>query len=101
MSEIRTAMVDALPPIHANKFSREAFDELAGRVQGQIDYVTANCKLPEEADRQLHIVLEQILDGIAVMKADKERAEGAVKIVQALELYGTHFSHTGWKPLKH
>jgi hypothetical protein len=101
MSEIRTAMSDALPPIHANKFSGEAFGELAGRVQGQIDYVTANCKLPEEADHQLHIVLEQILDGIAVMKADKGRAGGAVKIVQALELYGKHFNHTGWKPLKH
>lgn len=101
MSEIRTAMVDALPAIHANKFSRGSFDELAGRVQGQIDYVTENCKLPEEADHQLHVVLEQILDGIAVMKADKGRAEGAVKIVQALELYGTHFNHAGWKPLKH
>jgi len=60
-----------------------------------------SCKLPEQADHQLHIVLEQILDGIAVMKADQGRDEGVVKIVQALELYGTHFNHTGWKPLKH
>ena len=101
MGEIRTAMSEALAPIQANKFSREAFDKLAGRVQGQIDYVTANCKLPEEADHQLHVVLEQILDGIAVMKADKGRADGAVKIVQALELYGSHFNHAGWKPLKY
>jgi hypothetical protein len=101
MGEIRTAMSDALAPIHAKKFSRGAFDRLAGRVQGQIDYVTANCKLPEEADHQLHVVLEQILDGIAVMKADKGRADGAVKIVQALELYGSHFNHAGWKPLKY
>lgn len=101
MGEIRTAMSEALAPIHADKFSREAFDKLAGRVQGQIDYVTTNCKLPEEADHQLHVVLEQILDGIAIMKADKGRADGAVKIVQALELYGSHFSHAGWKPLKH
>jgi hypothetical protein len=101
MGEIRTAMADALPLIHVKKFSRGAFDELAGRVQGQIDYVTANCKLPEEADHQLHLVLEQILDGSAVMKADKGRAEGAVKIVQALELYGTNFNHAGWKPVKH
>ena len=35
------------------------------------------------------------------MKADKGRAEGAVKIVQALELYGTNFNHAGWKPVKH
>lgn len=101
MGEIRTAMADALPAIHADKFSRAAFEQLAGRVQGQIDYVTANCKLPEEADHQLHVVLEQILDGIAVMKADTGRAQGAVKIVQALDQYGAHFNHAGWRPLKH
>ena len=101
MGDIRTAMADALPPIHADKFSPEAFEQLAGRVQGQIDYVTANCKLPEAADHQLHVVLEQILDGIAGMKADKKRTDGAVTIVQALDLYAAHFNHAGWKPLKH
>jgi hypothetical protein len=101
MGEIRNAMADALTPIHRNKFSSGDFGKLAARVQGQIDYVTANCKLPEEADHQLHIVLEQILDGIAVMKADKGRDKGAVKIVQALDQYGAHFNHAGWKPLKH
>ncbi|WP_249779747.1 hypothetical protein [Bradyrhizobium sediminis] len=101
MSEIRTAMADALAPIHRNKFSSEDFEQLAGRVQGQIDYVTANCKLPEAADHQLHVVLEQILDGIAIMKADKGRDQGAVKIVQALDQYGAHFNHAGWKKLTH
>lgn len=101
MGDIRTAMADALPPIHRNKFSSEDFGKLAARVQGQIDYVTANCKLPEAADQQLHVVLEQILDGIAVMKANKGRDQGAVKIVQALDLYGTHFDHAGWQKLKH
>lgn len=101
MGEIRNAMADALPAIHRDKFSGGEFEKLAGRVQGQIDYVTANCKLPEAADHQLHVVLEQILDGIAAMKADKGRDQGAVKIVQALDLYGAHFNHAGWKKLKH
>ena len=99
MGEIRTAISEALGPIHANKFSPGAFAKLAERVQGQIDYVTTNCKLSEEADHQLHVVLEQILDGVAVMKADKGRADGAVKIAQALDLYGSHFNDAGWKPL--
>jgi hypothetical protein len=101
MGEIRVAMVDALDPIHSNQFSGREFEQLAARVQVQVDYVTANCQLPEEADHQLHVVLEQILDGIAIMKADTGRAQGAVKIVQALELYGTHFDHAGWQPLEH
>lgn len=100
MGDIRTAVSEALGPIHANKFSRGAFNKLAERVQGQIDYVTANCKLPEDADHQLHVVLEQILDGVAAMKADKGRTDGALKIAQALDLYGSHFNHAGWKPLK-
>ena len=60
---------------------------------------TASC--PRRPTTSFDIVLEQILDGIAVMKADRGRAEGAVKVVQALELYGTYFNHTGWKPPKH
>ena len=99
MVDMRTAISEALGPIHANKFSRGAFEKLAERMQGQIDYVTANCKLPEEADHQLHVVLEQILDGVAAMKADKGHADGALKIAQALDLYGSHFNHAGWKPL--
>jgi hypothetical protein len=101
MGEIRVAMVDALDPIHHNQFSGEEFVRLAARVQAQVDYVTANCQLPEEADHQLHVVLEQILDGIAVMNGNTGRAQGAVKIVKALELYGTHFDHAGWQPLEH
>ena len=63
MGEIRIAMSDALTPIHRNEFSAGAYEALAARVQAQVDYVIANCRLPEEADQQLHIVLEQILDG--------------------------------------
>ena len=41
------------------------------------------------------------IDNIAALKADKGRDQGAVKIVQALDLYGAHFNHAGWKKLKH
>ena len=46
MGEIRNAMADALPAIHRDKFSSGEFEKLAGRVQGQIDYVTANSAPP-------------------------------------------------------
>lgn len=65
------------------------------RVQAQVDYVVANCQLPE------HVVLEQMLDGLAAMKTETGRAQGAAKIVQALELYGAYFDHAGWQPLPH
>jgi len=101
MGEIRVAIAGALPRIHSNEFPRGEFEQLAAKVQAQVDYVTANCQLPEEADQQLHVVLEQVLDGIAAMKADTGQTQGAVQIVRALELYGTHFDHAGWQPLAH
>ena len=101
MGEIRQAMAKSLAPIHENTFSAANYDALAASVQTQIDYVVANCKLPEEADQQLHLVLEQILDGIAEMKAASHRDQGAIKIVKALDTYGKYFDHAGWKPLAH
>lgn len=101
MSEIRAAMAQSLPPIHKNAFTPAQYDALAGRIQTQIDYVVGNCKLPEEADQQLHVVLEQIIDGVGAMKAATNRDKGAVKIVQALAQYGKYFDHAGWQPLQH
>ncbi len=99
MNEIRAAMTEALTPIHENVFTRAQYDALADRTQAQIDYVVSNCKLPEAADHQLHIVLEQIIDGVAGMKAATGRDQGAAKIVRALAQYGDHFDHAGWRPV--
>jgi hypothetical protein len=99
MNEIRAAMTDALTPIHENVFTPAQYDALAARTQAQIDYVVSNCKLPEAADQQLHIVLEQIIDGVAEMKATTGRDQGAAKIVQALGQYGDYFNHAGWRPV--
>jgi hypothetical protein len=99
MSEIRAAIAEALTPIHENVFTPAQYDALAARTQAQVDYVVSNCKLPEDADKQLHIVIEQIIDGVAEMKAATGRDQGAVKVVRALAQYGDYFSHPGWRPV--
>ena len=99
MNEIRVAMTEALTPIHENAFTPAQYDALAARTQAQIDYVVSNCKLPEAADQQLHIVLEQIIDGVAGMKAATGRDHGAAKIVHGLAQYGDYFNHAGWRPV--
>ena len=101
MSEIRLAMAQSLTPIHNNALTPAQYDALAKRIQAQIDYVVGNCKLPEQADQQLHLVLEQIIDGAADMKAATGRDRGAVRVVQALGQYGRYFDHPGWQPLGH
>jgi hypothetical protein len=99
MGEIRSAIAESLPPIHQNAFTPVQYDTLAAHIQAQIDYVVGNCKLPEEEDKQLHLVLEQIIDGVAEMKAPTGRDQGAVKIVRALAQYSEYFDHAGWRPL--
>ncbi|KQT10542.1 MULTISPECIES: hypothetical protein [Bradyrhizobium] len=101
MSEIRVAMTQSLMSIHNNAFTPAQYEALAERIQKQIDYVVGNCKLPEQADQQLHLVLEQIIDGATDMKAATGRDQGAVKIVRALAQYGEHFDHAGWQPVEH
>jgi hypothetical protein len=61
--------------------------------------VVGNCKLPEVADQQLHIVLEQMIDGVAEMKDATGRDQGAAKIVRPLAQYGDYFDHAGWRPV--
>jgi hypothetical protein len=99
MSKIRSASAAALPAIHNNTFTPAQYGALAADIQAQVDDVVANCKLSEEADQQLHLVLEQIIDGVAGMKVATGRDQGAAKIVRALALYGEYFDHAGWRRL--
>lgn len=91
MSEIRSAMEKSLGRIHAGNFTTADYAALADRLQQQVDYVTSNCKLPEEADAQLHIVLAEILEGMDAMKDGPNRIQGALRAIGALKAYGLHF----------
>jgi hypothetical protein len=99
MTRIRAALDASLPLIHTGRFSAAEFSALADKVQEQVDYVVANCKLPEEADLQLHVALTQVLDGINAMRGPSGQEQGIVAIVRALNAYGDHFDHPEWKPL--
>ncbi len=101
MSRIHAALDAALPMIHAGRYGAAEFSALGDQVQEQVDYIVANCKLPEEADLQLHMALAQVLDGVNAMKEKGAQEQGAVAIVQALNAYGDHFDHPEWKPLGH
>jgi hypothetical protein len=100
MGDIRSAMERSLERIHAGTFTSAEYIALADRLQQQVDYVTANCKLPEDADAQLHIVLAEILEGMVAMKDGSNRMQGALRTVLALEAYGRHFDHPNWTPVR-
>ena len=100
--EIRNAIAANKDAIHAGKLTNAAYDALAAKIDAQVSYIVANCKLPADADAQLHLVLAQVMQGTSAMKGKEKamsRRAGVEAIAQALDAYGKHFDHPGWKKL--
>lgn len=100
MDSMRREMSRSLHDIHEGKLDAAGYDALAKKLEGEMARIVANCKLAPDADAQLHVVLAQVSDGMDAMKAGTRREDGAVKVVEALNAYGRHFSHPGWKPIR-
>jgi len=104
MTNIRNAVDESLPAIHAGKFSAAEYDALAAKVSGEVSYMVGNCKLQPAADAQLHLIIAHMLEGVAAMEGkqgDDGRQRGAVDVVGALNDYNMYFDHPGWVPVKH
>jgi hypothetical protein len=103
-TEIRDAIAKEKGAIDAGKLGDAGYDALANKIDAQVGYIVTNCKLPPEADAQLHLVLAEIMHGSSAMKGQEKgvaRQTGAKKIVVALDAYSRHFDHPGWKGLAH
>lgn len=100
MNAIRASISPLVPAIHGKTLPADEYKRLATDIQGQVDFMVANCKLSPEADEQFHVVLAQILDGVSAMDAGLDPEAGAVRIVAALNGYGEYFAHPGWQRLE-
>jgi hypothetical protein len=96
MSDIRAAMAIAFPQIHVGQFTSAQYGALAARIQERVEHVVGNCRLPDEADAQLHVVLAEIVAGTEAMRSGSDRMGGAMRVIQAIEAYGRHFDHPDW-----
>ncbi|MBF0272494.1 MAG: hypothetical protein HQL98_10565 [Magnetococcales bacterium] len=101
MESIQRDIREALPRIRSGSLSTRQYGVLAKKMHQHVHFITKNCKLAPEADTQLHKVLTEVIQGAEAMEAHRGQASGAAMIVHALDLYGRHFDHTGWKPLAH
>ena len=75
---------------------------LAGAVKGEVGLIVQNCRLEPAADAQLHLVLIQVMAGAEAMEGKVEgesRHAGGQRIARALNAYGKHFYHPGWRDL--
>lgn len=104
MANIRAAMADKLPTIHAKRLNQAEYGKLAQVLEQEVGAIVATCKLPEEADAVLHPILAELGAGIDAMAGRTKRAlprQGALKVLGALEKYDRYFDHPGWQPLGH
>jgi hypothetical protein len=101
MEGMRAQLAAAVNEMQAGKFTPSDYAALADDLQAQTDYIVANCKLPEDADAQLHIVLGEILEGMAAMRSGESASDGAARVARALEAYAAHFDHPGWAAIGH
>lgn len=101
MGRIRAAIEARHEGIHANALGAAEYRALGQAIEKQVAYIVANCKLPPEADAQLHIVVAELVAAADALQGKGEAAprKGAVRAVAALNDYGRFFDDPGFKPL--
>ena len=103
MGRIRGLVEPQLGAAHAGKLTPAQYRELATQVETEVGGIVANCKLEPKADAMLHLVIADIgagTDTMAGKDAKTRPALGLVKVAQAVNQYGSHFDHPGFKPIR-
>ncbi|RYF15100.1 MAG: hypothetical protein EOO30_15715 [Comamonadaceae bacterium] len=103
MSRIRTLTAGALDDAHAGKFDAKASASVAAQVEQQVAGIVANCKLEPQADAMLHLVIADIGAGTGAMAGKvpgRKSEDGLLQLAQAVNAYGRHFQHPGFKPVE-
>lgn len=103
MGRIRGLVEPQLGAAHAGKLTPAQYRELATQVEAEVSGIVANCKLEPKADAMLHLVIADIgagTDTMAGKDAKLRPALGLVKVAQAVNQYGSHFDHPGFKPIR-
>lgn len=103
MSRIRELVGPQVAAAHAGKLTRAQYAGLASKIETEIGSIVANCKLEPEADAMLHLVIADLLEGVEAMAGKNDRlrpAKGLEKAALAVNGYGRHFDHPGFKPIR-
>ena len=64
MASIRAAFDADHPAIHAAKQTDAQYAALATHIDQQVKSIVANCRLPADADANLHFVVADLLQGV-------------------------------------
>lgn len=103
MDRIRGLVEPRLGDTHAGKLSAAQYRELATQVEVEVGTIVANCKLEPKADAMLHLVIADLGEGTDAMAGKNPKlspAQGMAKVALAVNEYGRHFDHPGFKPIR-
>lgn len=102
MDRLRGLVAPRLRDAHAGKLTAVQYRELATQVETEVGGIVAACKLEPKADAMLHLVIADLGQGTDVMagkNAKLKPAQGLVHVARAVNAYGAHFEHPGFKPI--
>lgn len=103
MTAVHKSVTQILPSAHAGKATTVDYDAFGSAINQQVAYMVENCKLPPEADAQLHIIVADLMAGAEAAQGkqgENKRAAGVVQVAKASNAYGKYFNHAGWKAVK-
>ena len=95
MGKIGQSVNMALTDIHNNQLDAAGYAALTEQVHTQVAYMVENCQLEPQADAQLHIVIARLIDSAEHMQKHsdlKDKRQGAVQLLGALNNYATYLS---------
>ncbi|MBV2182549.1 MAG: hypothetical protein KUL86_15125 [Castellaniella sp.] len=103
MGNLAQAVNQSLPAAHAGTLTDAQYDALGTKANQEFAYIVENCKLTPQADAALHVILADMVNGAEVIGgklAGQPRADGVVRLAQALNRYSEYFDHPGWQEVQ-
>lgn len=104
MLGIRAALASRLEGIHQDSLGDLEYKALGEEVTAQIATIINNCKLPADADAQLHLLIAELMRGVAMTEVSYTGADprpGALVLLNALAKYPRYFADDDFPPLAH
>lgn len=96
MSELKAAFDPAHAAYRHESFDREQAAVLADTIEAQVNFMFANCRLPADADAELHKLLAAALGAAKSLRESDDLHEGLHGLHRVLQTYGDHFEHPDW-----
>ena len=101
MGGIRSALAPHSRAILSGSLTDAQAATIGAAIEGRVAAIVADCKLPPEADANLHLVVADLLQAADVLqgRTKMKPQNGTALAVRATQMYATYFDHPGWKPV--